>query len=221
MILIRLAFLLLSVSPLAVAANVLPGGDVAKWREGAPPRAWQHTANRDGITVKVVSEAGKKWLEFRDASAEAGAGIRCDVPAMRAGRLSLRVRMAENHADANAIGFYLGTGNVSKAEERVVDVKTVRNGVLRIGSANERVPTSVTLVGGITEHLFIEFWPAPEGIHLRLGRIGDDGKDQLLKEATIAKPAVPVNRLRITSDGRTEGAHFFITDLKLVPIRTP
>lgn len=219
MLLFRAAVLSLALLPFVASANVLPGGEVAKWRPGPPPKPWQHTATKDGITVKVVDRAGRKWIEFRDRSAEAGAGLRAEVPAMRAGRLSFRIEMAEDHE--SDLGFYLGTGAVSKAEERVVDVKTGRGGVLRLGSANERVPTGVTLVGGVVEHLFIEFRPAGEGIHLRLGRISDGGDDQLVTETTLAKPAEAISRVRITSDVKTEGAHFFITDLKLVPLKTP
>lgn len=206
----------------AFAANVLPHGDIAKWRVGEPPpRPWVRTGNRTGVTLQTVSLEGRKWLEFRDASTEGTASILCKVPTLRAGRLSLRVRMADDHDPANGIFFCLGTGEVSKDVERVVDVKTSPSGVLYLGSANQRVATGLTLAAGADEHLFIEFRPAAQGIQLRLGRIGDDGQDQLLKEETIAQPARPVDHLRIMSHGKTAGAHFFLTDLQLTPLNTP
>lgn len=204
--------------PACATANVLSNADGSKWKVGsAPGKPWQHSGREDGITVKMVKHDNATWLELHDDSSSSSANLRQEFPALQAGRLTLKLMV---HAESSAdFGIYLGSGNASSTAERVVDVKTNQRGMLRLGSGGERINTDLTLRPGVVEHIFIEFRPDAAGVHLKLGRIGADGKDEILGENTFAKPAQPVTRLRITSDNAPTGARWLITDLKLVPIR--
>jgi len=207
-----------AVLPACAFANLLSNADASKWKPGsAPAKPWQHSGREDGITVKVVRLAGSSWIELHDQSDKVSANLRQEIPAMQAGRLTLKVMThTENTGD---FGIYLGSGNASSSTERVVDVKTNKRGMLRLGSGGERIDTGLILTPGVPEHIFIEFRPVGSGVHLKLGRIDANGKDEVLGENTFAKPAQPVTRLRITSDNAPTGARWLVKDLALTPLQ--
>ncbi|MDP1580947.1 MAG: hypothetical protein Q8M02_11750 [Candidatus Didemnitutus sp.] len=203
--------------PLGVSAKILSGANAAKWKVGAPPPSpWQHSAKETDIKVEVVKLDGTNWIEFQDNSSSVSANIRQEFSPLRSGRLSLKVKLAADHgAD---FGIYLGPGNASSPAERVVDLKTNSRGMLRMGSTGERLDSGLVLARDKVEHIFVEFRAKGKDVHIRLGRIGADGKDEVLGEDTFPGRAQPVTRLRLTTDNSPQGAHFYVTDLQLSPL---
>jgi len=208
---------LAALTPLAALANVLGGTDAAKWKPGAVPKPWQTTATEKDITVQVTRIDKTNWIELKDGSAEKAANVRQQFAPVVAGRLLLRVMLApDNDGD---LGIYLFDGTSSGGADRVVDIKSNKRGMLRLGTRGERIDTGLILKPGVPESIFVDFYPEGQGTTLRIGRVDADGKPEILGENTFAKQAGAVNRLRITSDNAPVGAHFYVTDLRLLPVK--
>lgn len=206
-----------ALTPLAAIANVLGAADATKWKTGEVPRPWQTTAKEKDITVQVVRLDGANWIEFKDASADKAANLRQEFKPVTAGRLILRLMLAEDNAAD--LGIYLFDGTGAAATDRVVDIKSNNRGMLRLGTRGERINTGLILKPGVTESIFIDFAPEGQGTFLRIGRVNASGQPEVLGEKIFDKPAGAVSRLRITSDNAATGAHFYVTDLRLFSVQ--
>lgn len=195
--------------------NLLVNASPAEWGGvgATPPKPWQHSDRGGDVTVHAVDHEGAVWIELRDDSTENPANIRQEFSPLRAGRLSFRIALARDHV--GDFGIYLGQGNAAALVERIVELKSSGRGVLVLGSAGQRVPTSLTLTAGMNDRLFLEFRPAGHDLQLTLGRIGADGADTVLGEMTAPQQAHPVTRLRITTDNQPKGPRVLVTDLVL------
>lgn len=212
--LITLAILL----PGAASAKFLSGTNAAKWKinEG-PPRPWQYSAPEAETSVRVVQYDGAMWIELRDDSPQTSASLRQEFAPLKSARLSLRIALPPDHN--GEFGIYLGPGNASSTDERIVDLKTNSRGVLRMGSGGERINTSLVLASGSTEHVFVEFRGKGSALQLRLGRIGPDGQDVILGEHSFPDRADLVTRLRITTDNTQTGSRVLVSDLLLQSVK--
>lgn len=198
------------------AANLLVNTSPADWGgAGAnPPKPWQHSDRGAGdITVRAVDHEGSLWIELRDDSHEKPANLRQEFAPLRAGRLSFRIALAKDHV--GDFGIYLGQGNVAAPVERIVELKSSGRGILVLGSAGERVPTTATLTAGMQDRLVIEFLPVGHDLQLKLIRVAADGAETVLGETTAPQQAHPVTRLRITTDNLPKGSRVLVTDLVL------
>ncbi len=203
--------------PLSASAKILGGANTAKWKVGAPPPSpWQHSAKETDIKVQVVKLDDGNWIELHDNSTKVSANFRQEFAPIRSGRLTLKVKLAPDHG--GDFGIYLGPGNASSSAERVVDLKTNSRGMVRLGSTGERLDSGLVLTKDTIEHIFVEFRTKGKDVQIRLGRIGADGKDEVLGDDTFPGRAQPVTRLRITSDNTPQGAHFYLTDLQLTAL---
>lgn len=206
--------------PLAATANLLTLAQPEAWTLGeALPRPWQHSDRDNDIGVRVTELDGQRWIHFTDGSSTSSANIRQEFPQMAAGRLSFRIRLHADHI--GEIGIYLGQGNASSPLERVVDLKSNPQGLVRIGSVGERINSALMLASGREEHVFVEFQPVGVGerdLSIKVGRIVADGRLILLGETISPQQAFPVTRLRITTDNAPVGGNFYITELQLEPL---
>ncbi|MDP2136843.1 MAG: hypothetical protein Q8J74_03225 [Candidatus Didemnitutus sp.] len=206
--------LLTAMLPGLAAAKYLSGTNAAKWKVGeGPPRPWQYNAPEAGTSVRIVQHEGTAWIELRDDSASLSASLRQEFSPLKSARLSLRIALPEDHR--GEFGIYVGTGNASSTDERIVDLKTNSRGVLRMGSGGERVDSSLVLPAGTTTHVFVEFRAKGSNLLLRVGRIGVDGRDELLGEHTFPERADLVTRLRITTDNAATGSRVLVSNLLL------
>lgn len=207
----------LALLPASGFANLLSFADMGSWPVGEPPpRPWQHSDRDEGISVRTVIHDDRPWIELRDDSTEKAANLRQEFPAMRAGRLSFRLALGEDHV--GEFGIYLGQGNASSPVERIVDVKSSARGLLLLGSARERVETGATISAGMQDHLFVDFSPVGHDLRLRIGRLLHDGTEIPLGENLVLNQAYPVTRLRITTDNIPRGGRVRVTDLVLTPV---
>lgn len=191
-------------------ANAVP----AAWTVGdTPPKPWQIPNSDPEITTLVVEREGVRWVELKDDSTEKAASLRQQFQPLKAGRLSFRIAVANDHI--GQIGIFLGQGNASAEVERIVELKMDSRGVIFMGSAGKREKTAVSLTPGTKDHLFIEFSCSNENLNLRLGRIEKDGTDTLVAESTVPQQGHAVSRLRIATDLAPRGGHFYVTDLVL------
>lgn len=204
--------------PAAAAAKFLSGTNAAKWKAGeGPPRPWQYSAPEAGTSVRVVPHAGSMWIELRDDSTTSSASLRQEFAPLKSARLSLKIALPAEHT--GEFGIYLGTGNASSTDERIVDLKTNSRGIMRMGSSGERVNTSLVLAAGSTEHVFIEFRGKGSALHLRIGRINPESNDVILGEHTFPERADLVTRLRITTDNTPAGSRVLVSDLMLQAVK--
>jgi hypothetical protein len=201
--------------PAFAGDNLLVNASPADWggAGATPPKPWQHSDRGGDVTVRALEHEGALWIELRDDSTEKPANLRQEFAPLRAGRLSFRVALAKDHV--GDFGIYLGQGNVTAPVERVVELKSSGRGVLVLGSAGQRVPTSLTLAAGMNDRLFLEFRPAGHDLQLRLGRVAVDGTEITLGDMTAPQQAHPVTRLRITTDNQPKGSRVLVTDLVL------
>lgn len=196
--------------------NLLVNASPADWGGvgATPPKPWQHSdRGGDDVSVHAVDHEGAVWIELRDDSIVNPANIRQEFSPLRAGRLSFRIALARDHV--GEFGIYLGQGNAAALVERIVELKSSGRGVLVIGSAGQRVPTSLTLTAGMNDRLFLDFLPVGHDLQLRLGRLGADGAETVLGEMIAPQQAHPVTRLRVTTDNQPKGSHVLVTDLVL------
>lgn len=206
--------------PLAASANLLVLSQPEAWTTGdSLPRPWQHSDRDSEISVQVVELDGQRWIHFVDGSPTSSANLRQEFPQMTAGRFTFRIRLHADHI--GEIGVYLGQGNASAPLERVVDLKSNPQGLMRIGSVGERINSALMLAPGREEHVYVEFEPtgvSGRDLAIRVGRIVADGRDILLGQTVAPQQAFPVSRLRITTDNAPVGGNFYVTDLSLTPL---
>lgn len=203
------------------AANLLVNATPADWGTvgATPPKPWQHSDRGGDVVVRSVEQDGALWIALTDDSTERAANLRQEFSPIRAGRFSFRLALARDHV--GEFGIYLGQGNVAAPVERVVELKSSGRGVLVLGSAGERVPTSLTMSAGMKDHLFLEFRPLGHDLQIKLGRIGPDGVETVLGETLAPQQAHPITRLRVTSDNLPRGSRFLVTDLVLTSLDQP
>ena len=202
--------------PAFAGANLLVNASPSDWGGAGvtPPKPWQHSdRGAADVLVRSAEHEGSMWIELRDESAEKPANLRQEFPPLKAGRLTFRIALAKVHVGEFAI--YLGQGNVSATVERIVELKSSGRGVLVLGSAGERTPTTAALSAGMQDRLFLEFRPAGHDLQLKLGRIATDGTETVLGEVIAPQQAHAVTRLRITTDNLPRGSHVLLTDLVL------
>lgn len=197
------------------AQNLLVNASPSEWggAGSVPPKPWQHSDRGGDVAVRATEHDGALWIALTDDSVERSANLRQEFAPIRAGRLSFRIALAKDHV--GEFGIFLGQGNASAPVERIVELKSSGRGILVLGSAGERMPTSATLTAGMQDHLFLEFRPIGHDLQLKLGRIAADGAETVLGETTAPQQAHPVTRLRVTTDNLPKGSRVLVTDLAL------
>jgi hypothetical protein len=221
---IRLGWAVASLLPVALAGSLAANAlvpDLSGLSPGqAVPGPWQTSDRDEGILARggIPQGAGEGtgWIELRDDSPEATANVRQRFEPVPAGRFSLRIRLGPLHS--GPIGIYLGTGQASAPAERVIDLKTNDRGNLRLGSRGERQGTPLLLIPGSEVRLYLEFAPTGDGMEVVLGSLDEHGREREASRYQVpVDQAQPISALRITSDSAPTGAHFYVSDLKLLP----
>lgn len=209
------AALAVAAGPLRAEENLLAAAAFDDVPAGqAPGKPWRAGPSGSGLGVMrqdVPDFPGVAWMRFIDRRKDQNTNLRLALPPVRKGVLSFRLIAVEV---GGTFGVYLGRGEASAVEDRLVALKVNPSGRITLSSGAVREETAMNLSPSFAYHLYLRFEQFDESIDIEFGEIRE-GQDHVLRRLSSPEK-FGLSMLRLTTDKANDASDFYLGDLRLV-----